>query len=223
MNQPFTIDADQALAGLASRLSVSARNTLALILAADSPERLSALVATVPPDQLTANATAFSALAAIPASPRLPGLNARLSKIAAEFQSAAQSRGLSAFDLGGLIGGAASAFGGASSIGGVAGGLFQGIGDVLGVLGSPALGPIVGVVGNVIGSAIGGNEPNLPQHDYNASNAQALAAAAARQLWTNGAGAVPVTAQQAQAPAGIPKEVIYGGFGLLALFLITRK
>lgn len=220
MTQTYTIDADKALGAVASRLSVSARNTLALILAADSPERLAALVASVPSDQLTANATAFSALAAIPPSPKFPGLNARLTKIAAEFQSAAQSRGLSAFDLGGLIGGAADAFGG---IAGGAGGLFGGISEVLGVIGSPALSPIVGIVGNVIGNAIGGGEPDLPQHNYAASNAQALAAAAARQLWTNGAGAVPVTAQQAQAPAGIPKEVIWGGLALVGLWIVSRK
>lgn len=193
-----TINADRELMKLGRRLNANGREVLALLLMAGDENVLRAAVGQLAPARAAELAGAFATLATLPDFEKMPGLLPRVRTVTAALNEVAPAPGLAAFDLGGLLSAGGNALGGLAQGGGVIGDVLGGLGGVFNVLGGPALSPIVGIVGNVIGAAIGGNEPNLPQHDYNASNQQALAAAAARTLWAQQAAQQQQQQQQAQ-------------------------
>ncbi len=212
MNAP-TLDLDAVFARAGRKLAPEARRLLGLIFVAGDDAKLRSALAMLDNDTLAKYAAAFDVLSKGNFDGRLAPLADRVRAIANTANDVRSSRGLGFFDPLSLIGGISGAIGGiAGPIGSISGSL----GSVLNVLGS---GPLSGVLGSILG-----NEPNLPQHDYNASTQQAAAAAAARQLLFAEQSQAATRAQGSASSSGggLPAWVVPAGLVGLAVLAFRR-
>ncbi|MBX9738138.1 MAG: hypothetical protein K2X32_14545 [Phycisphaerales bacterium] len=207
MNAAPTINLDALFARVGRRMTPEARQILGLIFVAADDAKLRQALAMMPNETVTAYAAAFDLLSRGNFDGRLAPLAERVSVIAAAANDLRSSRGLGFFDPLSIIGGISGAIG---SIGGS-------VGSVLNVLQS---GPLAGVIGSILG-----NEPNLPQHDYNASNAQAAAAAAARQLLFAEQQQAATRAQGSASGDGgsLPGWVVPAAIAGVGFIILTRR